>query len=184
MTPAEQASPLAEVTDALPQQLLSDGEEILLATRPSVWSIVLTSWPWIVLGGGSVALLLLVTHMAGLEGEGRHRPLAALLLIAVLARLVVASVGWAGKLYLVTNLRLLTVRGLARPEVDGVPLVHLRDVSLCISPGERVLGLGSLLIEAVSNDQPLREAVWQHLSNPGRIQSLIEDAASRAQGLP
>lgn len=184
MSPAEQASPLAEVSDSLEQQLLSDGEEILLATRPSAWSIVLTSWPWIVLGGGSVVLLLLVTHLAGLEAEGRHRPLAALLMIVVLIRLVLASVAWAGKLYLVTNLRLLTARGLTRPEVDGVPLVHLRDVSLCISPGERVLGLGSLLVEVVAQGSPMREVVWQHLSNPRRIQALIEDAASRAQGLP
>jgi hypothetical protein len=184
MSPSEQATPLAKVTDALPAQLLSDGEEILLATRPSAWSIVLSCWPWVVLGGGSVALLLLVTRLTGMDADGRHRPLVAALLIVVLIRLVLASIAWAGKLYLVTNLRLLTVRGLSQPEVHGVPLVHLRDVSLCISPGERVLGVGSLLIESVSGEELLRESIWQHLSNPQGIKTLIEDAAARAQGLP
>ncbi|MFP4052313.1 MAG: PH domain-containing protein [Phycisphaerae bacterium] len=182
MTPAESASPLAP-NAALPEKMLSEGEEVLLATRPSAWSILLTAWPVLLIAIAAGGVVMLVASLAEWE-QGRYRPIVAVLGILTAAKLFLSSVQWAGRLYIVTNLRLLTAAGTLKPILQEAMLTHVHEVAELRSPLERRLGLGSVVVETHSDSAGTQETVWLHLAQCTEVRRLIEQAVHQARGLP
>ena len=146
-------------------KFLESGEAILFAIRPSLWFVLLVSRPFIagaVLVAGSVLLLDQSSRLW-------MPPYAVAMLwaMAVMGRLFFGSIQWLGRLYVLTNRRVITIHGLTRFRVWQCPLGKVRSVDLTIGPTERLLGLGTLSLRVVEGAEAVGE--WVNLSRPQKV---------------
>jgi hypothetical protein len=163
---------------AVARQFLEGGEVIHLAIRPSLWFVPLVSAPLVV----AAAFPAIVAHLAGPRVGLSVPPYALVLLwaMAAMTRLFAGSLQWLGRLYVLTNRRLITVRGVARFRVHQCPLAKVGGVGLAATGAERVLGLGTLCFDV----PPGAEAVgpWVNLARPAGVRHEIEQAIRRCVG--
>ena len=177
--PESAAPPLAEES-VVPAGLLDDGESIILAVRPSGWFVMLASWPVVVPAvlAGVGAYVLATWLNVGLP----HRGIATFCGAAVVVRVIVAGFQWLGRLYLLTNRRLMWIQGVMRFNVHQCPLRNVRGTRLSAGAGERLLGLGSLLF--LTTDEGPPAGAWINLARPVKVQQAVEEAVRRCGGKP
>ena len=175
---SEAAPPVVAREAVVTEIMLGRGEVVILAIRPSGWFVPLASWPVVV----AATLVALAIRWAGLELQ-RAVPEEAFWVLwaaVVMGRLFAAGLQWLGRLYLLTNRRLVWVRGLMKFDVQQCPLTKVKAVRLTAGVGERMLGLGSLSFEAP--DGPAGPGPWVNLSRPAKVRQEVEQAISRAAG--
>jgi hypothetical protein len=178
MTPsADPTTVAAPGLTVVPARLLDGGEVVILAVKPSGWFCLLTSLPVLTMGAVFVVV-------AGLAGHRLPGPLTAgsvaLFWVSVSAlRLVVAWVQWMGRLYILTNRRILRVSGGFRREICQCPLRHVAKTAVSVSVTEKLLGVGNLSFE--SSNPSARQAPWTHIGNPLEVQQIVNEAISRAR---
>lgn len=180
MSPAEQ-NPSAEPTPTVveealvPAGVLEDGELVILALKPSGWFVLLVSSP---------VLLAAVVVFAGVEvfsgllgpvawGQGILTGCAA----ASFLRLVIASLQWMGRLYILTNKRLICIRGVMRVCVAGCLLQRVQRVTLATIVSERALGVGSLLFDVPDG----QDVNWLHINRPEEALRIVQEALRRSR---
>lgn len=168
----------------LPARLLQDGEIILLAIKPSLWYILLVSWPVLAVA----ALLPLVMHLAGdlfrLQIQGHVVAVTTVCTLLAIARVCVAMYQWTGRLYILTNLRIMRVRGLVAFDVFDCPLARIRRVVPTAMMFERPLGLGSLVFELKGEQDGLavaaaQEHSWIHIARMQEVHGIVSQAIGR-----
>lgn len=180
MTPAADSARADVLSETLaPPGLLQDGEVIILAIKPSGWFVPLISMPVILF----VAAVAIMAHAAGqvLDWHIGEQTVLMACVGAGCLRLVVAACQWMSRLYLLTNRRIIRIRGTVRTEVFQVPLKDVARVAAITTRAERLLGLGSLFFEFLQ-PQP-RDTAWIYIGRPGEVQQLIEEALARARKL-
>ncbi len=165
----------------LATQVLRDGEAVLLVLRPSLWSIVLSSLRWGAAGLGLMAVAAAFgSHYRGGVFAGPFRGCAEAGVAVLAGRLMWAALQWMGRLYVLTDLRLLTVSGVLRAEVADCPLRKVARTRLLRSTVDRVLGIGS--IEIIPQDPDAPCALWQQVARPVEVREQIVATLNRANG--
>ena len=149
--------------------VLRDGELILLVIRPSVWFMALQSWRWLAAGAA------VVTVATAFGSHGRAVAEAGVAVAA--ARLMYAAVQWMGRVYVLTDQRLLTVTGVTRVDVADTPLRKVARTRLLRAPLETALGIGSVEIVPADPDQPFH--LWQQVARPVQVHETIVAAINR-----
>jgi len=161
----------------VPHALLEDGEVVLLATKPSGWFVLLVSWRVVVLTGLAAVILILAEPV--LHAPAASRQAVILLCVAVCClRVILGCFQWLGRLYVLTNKRILRIKGVMRAEVFACPLRRIRRVLPGATVPERLLGVGSLYFQ--TGEQAGADGAWIHLARPLSIRDLIEQAIRRA----
>jgi hypothetical protein len=154
------------------RHILRDGEIILLLLKPSSWSIVFASLP-------AVAIALIVTISTRLWAP-HHAHLgieAGLMLVAIRAGWAVMN--WAGKLYLLTDLRIVRIWGVFNPQIHDIPLRKVARTRKVSSFHERVCRVGSIEIIPESEQWPW--SVWQTIAKPDQVHETVRRAVARAK---
>jgi hypothetical protein len=157
----------------LAAHILRDGEIILLLLKPSMWFIPLSSLTF----SGGVLLLSLGT--AVLEHRAHDWLNFEAAGIIIIGRLVWAMMQWMGRLYVLTDQRILRLGGVFTIDVFDCPLrkiVRTRNVS---NMRERMVAVGS--IEIIPKDESMPTAVWQTISKPRQVHQKIIAAINRAR---
>ncbi len=158
------------------EQLLGSGEVVILALRPSGWFILFVSFPVLLVFSLLLAAALITE---GLPGVPVSRDVAiSICLLAAGLRLAVALAQWTSRLYVLTNLRVLRVRGLVRVDVFQLPLKKIAQAQVLVTMLDRPLGLGSLFFQTVEGRH---EGDWICLSRPLEVQQIVQDAIRRAR---
>lgn len=175
MSPAEPASP-SVAAEPLAPPVLQDGETILLALKPSAWLILFRAGPGAALAGALTAALAFAAEALG-------RPLSprttVLVVVAALSLCGLWGLGhWMARLYLLTDKRVMAIRGLRRVQFLHCPLQRLRHMELTRRPGERLLGTGTLVFESDKDDAD--PVVWAHIGKARQVAAFVEDAIRRA----
>jgi uncharacterized membrane protein YdbT with pleckstrin-like domain len=160
----------------LADQLLGDGEQIILTARPSPWFILLSSLP--ILAGLLAATVLLAASQAQ---SVRPILLPGCLLLGGL-QLAFASLRWLGRIYVLTNLRVMRISGLIRHDVYDIDLARILDVQVTRSRLERPLGLGSLQFRLADN--PYAEPGWVNLPDADAVAEEIRRAIHHRRNRP
>ncbi len=200
------APPAVAPPAALAAGILNDGELILLAVRPSLWYILLVSWP--VLAGLAIVAAAAWALDRGGIWDLPLRDMASFLSVVALGRLVWAMGQWLGRMYVLTNRRVLWILGMLRVQVHQCSLLRIQEVCLTGSRPERIVGVGTLafvLRERPSAPPPAAPAdntggptdaspedpdvlapdiplpAWTTLSRPREIQQAIEHAIHRVR---
>ena len=139
---AEPASQRADVaTHLVPANLLADGEIVILAIKPSNWFVPVVSLP-VVASLGFVAVVVYV--FSRYYAQAPQQVVYFFAAAGALARLAVGCWQWLGRTYVLTNRRVVCVRGLVRPSVATAALADIGAVVLAPSMVERPIGVGSI----------------------------------------
>ena len=164
-----------------PDKLLADDEEVVRHLHPH----------WVTLFWPVVRLLLIVgatSFTAALIPDGRQQGVYRMVLVAVAAVLLVASVvvpllRWRTTHYVVTTHRLLFREGILARRGRDLGLARITDVSYTQTLGERLLNSGTLTIETAGDSGA---TVLRQIPDSDGVQQLVndmieEDADRRAQ---
>ncbi len=155
--------------------LVPPGERVVYHARPSVWYILIRGLPD-ALPGVVLLVLVLVLRGAivGLAG-GLDRELAAvvdrvlgrlalLFLLYVAARLIWAALDWFCRKYVMTDARLVALRGVLHTVRFDLPHRRVQHLAVTRSLLERVFGVGTIAAASAGTDA--HEIVWRSVARP------------------
>lgn len=174
-SPAE-AIPSARATSLgtlLGSHVLRDGELVLFILKPSLWFIVFNS----------LAFALVVSFVAAalaLTDRRTHDQFyfeAALFVIS--GRVMWAVLQWMGRLYILTDQRVLRITGIFSVEIFDCPLRKVVRARMVSTAREKLVGVGS--IEIIPSDEAIPSAIWQTISQPKEILDRLRAAIARAK---
>ena len=155
--------------------VLRDGEIVLLILKPSLWFIALDSALFAaVVAVIAAAAYLIAGHIASRD---RFYIDAATLLIG--ARLMWGTLRWMGRLYVLTDQRILRLSGVFFTDVFDCPLRKVASARRTATIGERLFMLGS--IEILPADERRLPTSWQTIAHPKQIHAAVVAAISRAK---
>jgi hypothetical protein len=172
------ASTVLPAEAAIAERLLRDGEIIILAVKPSRWFVLLVTWP--VLWGAVLAGVVAVVAGRPLVGETTPQTIWSFCAAVVGVRLVLASIQWAGRWYILTNYRLVQVRGLHGPDLVDHELRRIEKTFVHLGATGRLLpAVGTLLFDTVDGEN--RPPPWLHVSGPEEVERLVDEAIRHAR---
>jgi hypothetical protein len=161
--------------------LLNGSEIIILAIKPSLWYVLLVS-------ARVSAVLLAVCIAAWVSGQmgwlsGGAQVLMGISLAGISMRLAFGLLQWQSRAYILTNLRVLRIRGILRVEMFQCHLLRLKEVSLTGNPTEKLLGLGSIgLINDSLHQTGASAACWRNIRRPEQVRQQIIEAINALKG--
>jgi hypothetical protein len=177
-TGSDSGSGIADVAASwvsLPTGIVDGGEVILLAVKPSMWRPFFDSAPWLVtLSLLAVALTVWGTPLPGLSLAAS----AQVVLLVALSRFAVAVVFWVPTWFVLTNRRVIDIRGVRSPRISALPLLEIRNTYVHVSLPERATGLGTITcVTEREEDSPHH---WRSVANPDQVHSEIRRAIEKA----
>ncbi|NOX58381.1 MAG: PH domain-containing protein [Planctomycetes bacterium] len=164
-------------TDQLPiaDQILDGGELVLMAIKPSLWFVVFDAARWMIFG----AMLLIVAMLPSVPIAGlSRRTLTQLGVAIVIIRLGAAFLRWVSRFYILTNRRVMRVRGVFNVDIKSCPLLSIRNTTVTVAPYERVTRLGTILF--ASDDVPCDDFHWFQINRVEEVHSRVRRAIERA----
>ena len=158
--------------------VLNGSEIIILAIKPSLCYVLFVSGRWL-------AILLPIGMVAWLSGQlgwlgMQAQVLLATCLAVVFMRLAFGLLQWQSRVYILTNLRVLRIRGVVRVEMFQCPLLQLNDVQLTAGVAERLMGVGT--IGLVKNSSEKAAAHWQNIRRGEEVRGQILEAIDALKG--
>ena len=175
-TPAHSPPALVVERALVPEGLLDGDEIVLLAVKPSLWFILLRSGSWLI---GCVVLAGL-TWWLGRHGFGADVARLGLQTAVAIAlvRVSVAMFQWASRLYVLTNRRVMRIKGVLHVNVFECPLTKIQNTHLSFSLPQRLLWIGSIDMETAGTLGG--GATWEHLSQPTLVHTRLRNAIGRS----
>ena len=178
---AAAASPAAAVGAAratslgtlLGSHILRDGELILLILKPSLWFIVFNSLAFALVIASTAAALALIDR----DMHDHFYFEAALFVIT--GRVMWSVLQWMGRLYILTDQRVLRITGVFSVEVFDCPLRKVVRARMISSGREKLVAVGS--IEIIPSDEAMPSAVWQTIAKPKENLDRLRAAITRAK---
>lgn len=166
---------VASSVAALAGSVLDGGEIVLLAIKPSMWRPLFDSAPWLVT---CCALAVVLTWLqAPLPGLSLATT-AQLILLVGLARVGLAVVKWVPMWYVLTNRRVIDIRGVRRPRTAACRLLEIRNTYLHASVAEKTVRVGTITFVIDRPDRTSR--LWQSVARPEEVHAKIRRAIENA----
>lgn len=165
-----------ETTDTalLPADLIRSDETIIFAIKPSLWYVVFDSVNWLLAG-----LCLTAAASFGAELVNLSEPqFMSAVLAALSLRIGLALLRWASRFYVLTNRRIVRVRGVTKPDIYECPLVEIRNSMVNTNFPEALTGLGTISFVATNPSDCI--FYWSAVSNTDNIHEQIRKAIKRA----
>jgi len=160
--------------------ILRDDEIIILLLRPSPLFVVLGAVH-------SILFIIIVTMILAylaqtFPGAVRWTDAQAFTLGFVLMaiRLIWQGLDWWGRVYVLTDRRVIRRAGILRIAVFDTPLRNIQHTSVFVRVRERVFGLGTIGFATAGSDS--YEAFWVMISRPFVVHKIILDAIRRYGG--
>lgn len=179
------------VTPVEGHPLAPPGERVVFNARPSVWYILIRGLPDALPGLVVLVVVWLLRGLAVAAAGSIDRGLAAvfdlwlgrLMLAAALyalARLVWAVLDWFCRRYVMTEARLVALRGVIRTVRFDLPHRRVQHLAVTRSLLERIFGVGTIAAASAGTDA--HEIVWRSVARPDAALASIRarvDAVSR-----
>ncbi len=175
VAPVSEARPVAAPSAAVKLELDND-EIIQFSLKPSPWFIARLSAIWVL----GLAVLGVVTAVV-LRGSWGYQMTIVLQVLASLAavRIGVATLEWASRYYVLTNRRVMRLKGIFTADVVACPLAKISRADLVAATHERLLRLGTIRMESAVPDTPA--IVWENLAHPAQVHETLLRAIHKAQ---
>lgn len=159
----------------LPGGVIAGGEIIIFAIKPSMWRPVFDSASWLVTGFLLAAVLTLIrTPFPGLSLTAT----AEAVLLVGFARLGYAVVRWVPTWYVLTNRRVIDLRGVRSPHIWSCALIDIRNTYVNASQPEKLTGLGTISFVTDRTDEPPR--TWRSIARPDEMHTRVRRAIENA----
>lgn len=177
-TEASAEEPLVDVlAPAGMQQVLQDGETVILALRPSPWFILIDG-SWVYFASIFVALLLAwLAHQPWSPVILPESQIFPLLATVLSIRIVWKFLDWANRVYVLTDQRIMRRRGVIQYSLIEAPLDRIQHSAIFTRVVERVLGMGTIGFATAGSGR--FEVIWEMIANPLEIHRRVNDAIER-----
>lgn len=173
--PAAPALPATSLAAIITGHVLRDGELVLLMLRPSRWFILLSSLRFL-----AVAIILMAACVIYDDRLRLHaRQCIDIGVFAILLRLMWATLQWAGRIYILTDLRIVRLSGVFTVHIFDCPLRRVARTLLEVTFKERLCRVGSIVIIPQDEDSPL--GTWRMIAQPRQIHEQVLAAITRAK---
>jgi uncharacterized membrane protein YdbT with pleckstrin-like domain len=143
-----------------------------LAIKPSMWFVALSSFRWVALG---VAMMVFSTSDWS-PGQFKWYIYYAGCWIA-LGRIGWSVLEWVSTLYVLTNYRVMRLRGVFNIDLFECRLRNVQNTFLTASFAERILRIGTITFQTGSAGT----ASWRMVARPWEIHEQVVAAIRRAQ---
>ncbi len=165
----------ASLAKLLASHILRDGEVVLLILRPSLWFVPLSCIQFL-----TVALVLTVSvRFMNIQSHATSRSLIECGVSAISARLVWATLQWFSRLYILTDMRLVSIAGVFQMQIFDCPLRKVVRTRVTRTDSERLTATGS--IEIVPQDETSPFGEWKTIAHPVQIHDQIVAAINKAK---
>jgi hypothetical protein len=155
--------------------VLRDGELVLLILRPSKWFILLSSLKFL-------AIVTIFAIFGVMFDEALHvhprRTIEAAVWIGI-ARVTWAVLQWMGRLYILTDMRILRLSGVFTVSVFDCALRKVARTLLDLSLAERLFRIGSIVVIPQDEEAPIFQ--WHMVARPRQVHKQILSAIHRAK---
>jgi len=152
----------ADIGDLLPSDLLIDDEQIVFVVKPSFWMIAFLCFRTVLIAVVVATLALFAGPL--LQLERWSAPIVQGCIVAVFGRVVFAFLQWLSRTYVLTDKRVIRIRGVLTIDVFQCSLVRIQNTFLVLTLPQRLLGLGNIVFTTAGTGSV--EAVWQHVKKP------------------
>jgi len=161
----------------VPARLLDEGETVILAIKPSLWFVLFSSARVV---GLMVLVMGLTPYFAGkFDGEGIWRSIMYWAGVLAALRLAYAFLEWMSRLYVLTDRRVMRIKGVFNVDVFECHLTRIQNTFLTLALHERVFRLGS--IQFATAGTGAIEAAWLNINDPLKIHETVRQAIDRAR---
>lgn len=161
------------VREVVPAHLLDGGEVVHFAVKPSAWFVVIVSLRWLAL-----AVAVAVLARRDLFPHASQWYLYQLAVVLAGARLAWAILEWVSRLYVLTNRRVMRIRGVFNVELFECPLGKLQNTYATFSVPERLTRVGTITFQTAAGP-PGGAASWKIVSRPLEIHEKLREAMRR-----
>jgi uncharacterized membrane protein YdbT with pleckstrin-like domain len=177
--PGEGESPVRTATPPLTAlvtgNLIPQGEMVVLLLKPSLLFIPLTSM--MTLGVAGVIGVAGVVFDQFLPGSSTNYLSLAVLIAA--ARVMLATLIWMGRYYVLTDMRVMALSGVFSTTVYQCPLRKVGRVRVLRNLSERLLNVGS--IEIIPSEENIAIGSWQIVAGPKALKERLQQAVAKAR---
>ena len=167
--------PTSDVATLLPEELLQPGELIILMLKPSGWYILLGSLRSLVIIAAVVLVITSLMEYGFLNVTRQDLTLVAAGL--VVARLFWQFLDWLSRVYVLTDRRIIRVKGVVRVEVFEASLKQIQHTQCYFSLRERLFGLGTLGFATAGT--ATYEAYWTMVAQPVQVHRTVVQTLER-----
>ena len=153
----------------LPKDLVGGDESIIFAIKPSLWFVVFDSANWT---AATLLVIALSSWICGWIPGVSERQLLTGMFGALAARVAIALLRWVSRFYVLTNRRVMRIRGVVKADVYECPLVNIRNTA--VEPGclESFPKLGTIRFVEIAH--------WINVASPHEVHAEIRKAIRRA----
>ena len=164
------------IDELLPSDLLSDDETVLFALKPSLWTVLFLSFRTVVIAGAIAVVTLLVGPMLQLGRFNTYilQGCAA----AVVGRVGFALLQWLSRTYVLTDRRVIRVRGVFTIDIFQCQLTRIQNTFLVLTLAQRIFNLGNVELTTAGTGHV--EAVWRDCRDPLKVHHRLLQAINRA----
>jgi uncharacterized membrane protein YdbT with pleckstrin-like domain len=160
----------------VPGHLLDGGEIVILAIKPSLWFIVFNSIRTILI---LVAVIAVLLWFAPTWHWLEPKPLLQAAIGLALLRVVIAALQWVSRLYVLTNRRLMRIRGILNVDLFECQLSRIQNTFMRFRWYERIVRLGT--IEIATAGTAFVEARWENVSHPLEVHEELRRAINASK---
>ena len=169
-----------DINDLLPGDLISEDEKVIFALKPSLWTVVFLGFRTLVLASLLAALTLWL-------GPWLHLGRLSTYIVeacgaAILARMGFAVLQWVSRSYVLTDRRVIRIRGVFTIDIFQCALNKIQNTFLVLTLAQRLLHLGN--IEFTTAGTGYVEAIWRHVKHPLDIHKQLINAMNAAANNP
>jgi len=169
------------IDELLPSDLLSDDEVVVFAIKPSIWTVVFLSFRTVLVFSLVAVVTLLFGSKINLGSYGSYIILACGLI--VIGRVGFAFLQWLSRTYILTDRRVIRIRGVFTIDIFQCALVKIQNTFLVLTLPQRILRLGSIAFTTAGTAGI--EAIWRHCEHPLQIHhQLLRTINAAANLLP
>ncbi len=159
----------------MPEQMLHDDEVVLILTKPSLWFILITSFRFILTFVLLGVLAVQVTSYTGYSPQ----TIALVTVIICMGRLVWALAVWTSHTYMLTNQRVVTIKGVVNIRVFQAHLRKIQRTTLYQPLLLRLFGIGTVgFATAATTDL---DSTWVMIGRPLETHESVVAAINKAQ---
>ena len=166
----------SHIDKMLPGDLLADDETVIFAIKPSLWTVFFLSYRVVV-----VAIVVIITAIIAaklFDTQGREIYIVEAGGTAAIARVAFALLQWFSRTYVLTNRRVIRIRGVFTIDIFQCSLLHIQNTFLIMNFWQRLLTLGNIALTTAGTGRV--EAVWRHCKGPLKVHQQLLRAINRA----
>jgi membrane protein YdbS with pleckstrin-like domain len=169
---------------AYPDNLLVQGERVIVNKRPHWKVLILPTILFIVIIAAGVALATWISKSNWDNPQWAYYAIIAVALVALIILVLVPFVRWRTEHFVITNHHVFFRTGLLSRREHQIPLGQIANMETEVTFWGRLMGYGSLIVES-SADQPLKFRNVASLSKvQAQLNQLIRDERERTHRGP